>query len=93
MSQHRTPTGTLENGDPCYTELDLKNSKGGTTISLLPPGDVPLVLQPSASEGSHDNYTGDPVHIKCMMEDGKQVFVCRHPVVKANPKKNIPADI
>eukprot|EP00956_Cyclotella_meneghiniana_P008152 scaffold10851_cov129-Cyclotella_meneghiniana.AAC.3 len=90
MSQHRTPTGTLENGDPCYTELDLKNSKGGTTISLLPPGDVPLVLQPSASEGSHDNYTGDPVHIKCMMEDGKQVFVCRHPVVKANPKKNIP---
>ena len=88
MSQHRIPTGTLEDGDPCYTESDLKN-KGGTSISLLPPGDVPLVLQPSAPAGSHDVFTGDPIHIKCMIEDSKQVFVCRHPVVKANPKRGI----
>ena len=71
----RVPTGLTEEGmpyftegTPYFTEADLTGANG-PSLNLLPSGDVPLLVFPSAPKGSAKEYSGDPTPVTCYLVD------------------------
>ena len=64
----RVPTGLMEEGALYFTEADLTGANG-PSLHLLPSGDVPLLVFPSAPKGSAKEYSGDPTPVTCYLVD------------------------
>ena len=86
----RTATGQLEDGTVHFTEDDIRKSDGSVSIRLLPVGETPLLLFPSAPKNSNKVYTGDPTPIVSYHDEfnnNKLSFRCQHVRVKEDEKK------
>ena len=74
-------TGLLPDGTTkYYREDDLMR---GTSIKLgnLPPGDIPLMLDPKHRYNStFGDFNGPLVPIYCSRREDKLVYKCRHPL-------------
>ena len=73
----RVPTSLTEKGVPYFTEADLTGANG-PSLHLLPSGDVPLLVFPSAPKGSAKEYSGDPTPVTCYLVDTQRYYRCRH---------------
>ena len=86
----RFPTGLSDDGTIFYTESDLTASNG-LSITLLPIGEVPLLLKPSAPKNSTKEYSGKPTPILCKLIGTHRYFRCHHEITEANEKTGEPA--
>ena len=87
---YAVPTGKSSDGKIFFVEGDLSRHSG-LSLSLLPPGDVPLMLDPSHEYNKpFGEYQGQLIPIYCQKEVGTgiRIYQCKH-VIKEDKDNNV----